>query len=139
MVNSEKALKTWFIENPISKDLVKTLTLRIAADCEKDFIMVMKSPDNRVQMNLTSFLTIRLANTTSRRQLFEKRLQPVTNETEGPEDIEIETREHTFNESDIRVMLIGRLENPRIVCLKSLHHAETDSNVVPLGVRKNIA
>jgi hypothetical protein len=36
-------------------------------------------------------------------------------------------------------MLIGRLDNPKLKCLKELHHSETDSSVIPLGVRKNIS
>lgn len=44
IVNSEKILKCWFIENPISKELVKTLTLRMGPSSEKEFIIVLKAP-----------------------------------------------------------------------------------------------
>ena len=48
MPNSEKLFKSWYIENPISKDLVKTITLRMSPLCEKEFIIVMKAPTDRV-------------------------------------------------------------------------------------------
>jgi hypothetical protein len=35
----------------------------------------------------------------------------------------------------MRVMIIGRLENPKLKCMRELRHAETDCNVIPLGVK----
>lgn len=60
--NSEKLLESWYIENPISKDLEKSITIRMSALSEREFIIVMKAPNDRVTFNLASFLTIRLAN-----------------------------------------------------------------------------
>jgi hypothetical protein len=45
--NSEVTLQSWFIENPISKDLVKSITIRMSPNCEKEFIIVMKAPNDR--------------------------------------------------------------------------------------------
>ena len=59
--NSELDLESWFIENPISKDLVKTLTIRISPQAEKEFIVVLKAPSNRLKYNLASFLVIKHA------------------------------------------------------------------------------
>lgn len=61
--NSEKLMKSWYIENPITKDLVKRLTIRLNSMAEKEFIIVMKAPSDRVQYSLTSFLSIKLAET----------------------------------------------------------------------------
>lgn len=36
-------------------------------------------------------------------------------------------------------MLIGRLENPKIECLRELYHPESDSKIIPLGVKKSVA
>ena len=58
------------------------------------------------------------------------------------EEIEVET---IFNgnfsdvEREISVMLIGRLENPKIECQRELNHCDTACNVIPLGVKKNIS
>ena len=56
------------------------------------------------------------------------------------EDIDFDERvkEKTV-ESEIRVMLIGRLENPKLKCMRELHHLETDCNVIPLGVKQGIS
>lgn len=79
--------------------------------CEKEFIIVMKSPNDRAKMSLTSFLTIRLANATAATSHLEKRLKPMG---EGPDDFDIETlvQQKENLEKEIRVMLIGKLENP---------------------------
>lgn len=60
--NSEKTVRCWYIENPISKELVKSITLRLGAMSEKEFIIVLKAPNNRQSYNLASFLTLKMAN-----------------------------------------------------------------------------
>lgn len=47
--NSEHDLKCWFIENPISKELTKQMTLRFGPKAEKEFIIVLKSPSCRLR------------------------------------------------------------------------------------------
>ena len=36
-------------------------------------------------------------------------------------------------------MLLGKLENPKIECLRELYHTETNSKIIPLGVKKSVA
>jgi hypothetical protein len=62
MENAEKDLKCWFIENPINKELVKSMTLRFGPQVEKEFIIVLKSPNNRMAFNIASFITLKLVN-----------------------------------------------------------------------------
>ena len=40
-------MQSWYIENPISKELVKSLTIRLSAKAEKEFIIVLKAPVNQ--------------------------------------------------------------------------------------------
>jgi hypothetical protein len=58
--NSELSLNSWFIENPKTKDLVKTLNFILPASSEQEFIIVMKAPTDRPQYNLASFLSLTL-------------------------------------------------------------------------------
>ena len=53
-------MQSWYIENPISKELVKSLTIRLSAKAEKEFIIVLKAPVNQYQQNLVSFLTFKM-------------------------------------------------------------------------------
>lgn len=73
----------------------------------------MKAPIDRVSYNLASFLNIRLADAANTAKI-EKRLQPA--EGGELEDIHIQTviHEQPSEEREIKVMVIGKLENPRI-------------------------
>jgi hypothetical protein len=51
----------------------------------------------------------------------------------------IEKRVSKQSTKEIRVMVIGRLENPKIECLRELHHEESDCHMIPLGVKKSQA
>ena len=131
--NSEVTLKSWFIENPITKDLVKSITIKMSPKCEKEFIIVMKAPNDRQQYSLASFLTLRLGDQERKRyKHFEKQLKSA----DSIEYIEIESKEvDKEEENEINVMLIGKLENPKLKCMRELRLSETDCNVIPLGVK----
>lgn len=55
-------------------------------------------------------------------------------------DLDIETIIHEKQQEakEIKVMLLGRLENAKIHCLRELYHQETDSKMIPLGVKKSV-
>jgi hypothetical protein len=55
-------------------------------------------------------------------------------------DIEIEKTvsnpEGNLAEKTLKVMLLGRLDNPRIRCHRSLHHSESDMDVLSILLKK---
>ena len=56
--NSEIEFNCWFIENPITKELQKQITLKIGAQMSQEFIIVIKAPKNRLQAKIVSFIDI---------------------------------------------------------------------------------
>jgi hypothetical protein len=44
IVNSEIKHEAWYIENPISKELTKRITLKLGPKAEQEFIIVVRSP-----------------------------------------------------------------------------------------------
>ena len=42
--NSEMKFECWYIENPVSKELTKRITLKLGPKAEQDFIIVLRSP-----------------------------------------------------------------------------------------------
>ena len=81
-------MNSWFIEDPSTKDLVKSLTFRMPAETEKEFIIVLKAPLDKAQFNLATFLILSLATQDRVRDYHtEKHLKPALE----LEDIEIET------------------------------------------------
>lgn len=60
--NSEIEFNCWFIENPITKELQKQITLKIGAQMSQEFIIVIKAPKNRLQAKIVSFIDIKMCN-----------------------------------------------------------------------------
>jgi len=54
-------------------------------------------------------------------------------------DIDIELHKKESEPKSIKVMLLGRLENPEIKCMRELFHEGSESNMIPLCVKKNQA
>lgn len=44
ILNSEIKHEAWYIENPISKELTKRITLKLGPKAEQEFIIVVRSP-----------------------------------------------------------------------------------------------
>ena len=60
IVNSEIKQESWYIENPISKELTKRITLKLGPKAEQDFIIVVRSPNSKKSENLMSIINIGL-------------------------------------------------------------------------------
>ena len=137
--NSEKDLKCWFLENPINKDLMKSMTLRFGANVEKEFIIVIKSPSFRQQFNIVSFINIKMADMNRFAKDDQPEIQKHIKKKTSADSSHIEEKLVTKQApKELRVMLIGRLENPRIQCLKELYHQPTDSMLIPLCVKISV-
>jgi len=54
IANSERAHACWSIENPNSKQLHKSLTLKMGPNSQQEFIVVLKVPQNKQSMHLAS-------------------------------------------------------------------------------------
>ena len=61
VVNSEIKHEAWYIENPISKELTKRITLKLGPKAEQEFIIVVRSPSQNLKRgggNLLSIINI---------------------------------------------------------------------------------
>ena len=58
--NAENQFNCWFIENPVSKELQKKITLKIGPGMSQEFIIVVKAPKNKLQSRIVSFVEIEL-------------------------------------------------------------------------------
>lgn len=142
--NSEQQMHSWFIEAPISKDLKKSVTIRMSPMCEKEMIIVMKAPLDRMAASLTTFLNIRLIEDRQLPRHIVKQLRRARQSNHFIDDIEEIDVDTIVNEDfevdrELKVMLIGKLENPKIECMRELSQCETACNVIPLGVKKNLS
>ena len=62
IVNSEFKHESWYIENPISRELTKRITLKLGPKAEQEFIVVLRCPSNNVKRieNMLSIIYIGL-------------------------------------------------------------------------------
>lgn len=58
--NSETKHEAWYIENPVSKELTKRITLKLGPKAEQDFIIVVRAPSTPKTENLLSIINIGL-------------------------------------------------------------------------------
>jgi hypothetical protein len=58
--NSEDEFRCWSIENPHSKHLHKSLTLKMGPNTQQEFIIVLKVPQRKQSFNLASFINVKL-------------------------------------------------------------------------------
>ena len=53
--------QSWYIENPVSKELTKRITLKLGPKAEQDFIIVVRAPENiKKSENMLSLIKIGL-------------------------------------------------------------------------------
>lgn len=57
IVNSEVKHEAWYIENPISKELTKRITLKLGPKAEQEFIIVVRSPSSNLKKSGASLLS----------------------------------------------------------------------------------
>jgi hypothetical protein len=57
IVNSEVKHEAWYIENPISKELTKRITLKLGPKAEQEFIIVVRSPSTNLKKSGTHLLS----------------------------------------------------------------------------------
>ena len=60
IVNSEIKHEAWYIENPVSKELTKRITLKLGPKAEQDFIIVVRSPNAKSNVDMLSMINIGL-------------------------------------------------------------------------------
>lgn len=126
----------WFIEDPDNKRLVKTCNLSLAPQSEQSVIVVMKAPSDRVQMNIVTYVYVRLLDEKSSHTHLEKKLSGGSE----LENIEFETQSTERKvETEMSAFILGRLENVKIQCMREIYNEETQCNIIPLGIKRNEA
>lgn len=137
IVNSEIKHEAWYIENPISKELTKRITLKLGPKAEQDFIIVVRSPNARKSENLLSVINIGLLTYADEqfgvRENFEDFLK--THYNNSMKEF-LRDRKKAAQQQRIEVLLAGKVEVPSLVCQKELVVAEFNQKVVPIVLKK---
>lgn len=124
--NSELEHNCWYIENPTNKELQKTLVVTLPPQSNQEFIVVVKAPKNRLQSRIVSFIDVTLADQivpagdgAVEKHVSHRRAEPVLKKS-----------------SQMEILLLGFLDNPRIKCVKQLVNKASGQEIISLAVRK---
>lgn len=117
IVNSEIKHEAWFIENPISKELTKRITLKLGPKAEQDFIIVVRSPNAKRTENLVSIINIGLLTYADEqfgvKESFEDFLK--LNYNSSMKEF-LRDRKKVAQQQRIEIMLAGKVDVPSLVC-----------------------
>jgi hypothetical protein len=137
IVNSEIKHESWYIENPISKELTKRITLKLGPKAEQDFIIVVRSPNTKRTENLLSVINIGLLTYADEqfgvKESFEDFLK--TNYSNSMKEF-LRDRKKVAQTQRIEILLAGKIEVPSLVCQKELHMPQFNERIIPLIVKK---
>ena len=132
-VNSEVSHKCLFVENPKSKSLEKQVIFKLGPKASVSFVIVIKSPLVK-KLDFLSFLTVthvadgdtdKFCKTRTEKRLSTKQGQLTSCKVKV--------------ERQLRVVVIGKLENPVLYCCKGIIDDKVDSSVIPLVVKRGEA
>jgi hypothetical protein len=137
VINSEMKYECWFIENPVSRELTKRITLKLGPKAEQEFIIVVRSPSLKVPQNMLTLLNIGLMTYQEEKfgvkETFEEFL--AQNYDNSMKEF-LYDRKKLSAIQRIQVLVAGRVQPPKIACLK-----ETKSNlcglipIIPVAIR----
>ena len=137
IVNSEIKHEAWYIENPISKELTKRITLKLGPKAEQDFIVVVRSPNPKKCENLLSIINIGLLTYADEqfgvKESFEDFLK--TNYSNSMKEF-LRDRKKVAQTQRIEILLAGKVESPSLICQKELVMTDYQEKVLPLVVKK---
>lgn len=117
VVNSEVKYESWFIENPVSRELTKRITLKLGPKAEQDFIVVVRAPSTKRSENLLSIINLGLLTYADEqfgvRDSFEDYLK--TKFGGSMKDF-LKDRKKVALAQRIEILLAGRVEIPNLIC-----------------------
>lgn len=117
MVNSEIKHEAWYIENPVSRELTKRITLKLGPKAEQDFIVVVRAPSAKKSENLISVINLGLLTYADEqfgvRDSFEDLLKTKFG---GSMKEFLKDRKKVAIAQRIEILLAGRVEVPNLIC-----------------------
>lgn len=125
VVNSEIKHEAWYIENPISKELTKRITLKLGPKAEQEFIIVVRSPSTNIKRgacNMLSVINIGVLTYADEqfglRDSFEDFLK--ANYSNSMKEF-LRDRKKLSQYQKVEILLAGKVDVPSITCPKELY------------------
>ena len=115
--NSERKHEAWYIENPVSRELTKRITLKLGPKAEQDFIIVVRAPTPPKTENLISLINIGLLTYADEKfgltESFEEFLKA---KFKGSMKDFLRDRRKAAQIQRLEIMLAGQVQIPKLIC-----------------------
>ena len=147
LVNSEVKHEAWYIENPVSKELTKRITLKLGPKAEQDFIIVVRAPNSKTPENMLAMINIGLLTYADEKfgvsESFEEFLKK---KFKGSMKDFLKDRKKVTQVQKLDILLAGQVQIPKMICMKTIKPAVTElessqlteNQLIPLAI-KNIS
>jgi len=139
IANSETRHEAWYIENPVSKELTKRITLKLGPKAEQDFVIVVRAPSVPKTENLLSIINIGLLTYSDEKfgvsESFEEFLK--TKFSGSMKDF-LKDRRKAAQAQRMEILLAGQVQIPKLICHKTISpalDATMSEQLIPLAVR----
>ena len=117
IVNSEMKHESWFIENPVSKELTKRIALKLGPKSQQDFVIVVKSPTPKKTENMLTLINVGLLTYKGEEFSTENTFEDfLANKYDGRMKAFLADRKRLAQEQRSRILLAGRVEVPKLTC-----------------------
>lgn len=117
IANSEVKHEAWYIENPVSKELTKRITLKLGPKAEQDFIIVVRAPSVPKTEDLLSIINIGLLTYHDEKfgtqDSFEEFLK--TRFSGSMKDF-LKDRRTAAQTQRMEILLAGQVQIPKLIC-----------------------
>lgn len=139
-MNSEIKHEAWYIENPISKELTKRITLKLGPKAEQEFIIVVRSPSQNLKKsgsNMLSIINIGVLTYADEqfglKDSFEDFLK--VNYNNSMKEF-LRDRKKLAQLQKVEILLAGRVEVPNLMCPRELQDHGMNEKMIPLVIKK---
>lgn len=123
--NAEKRFDCFFIENPATKSLDKSIFVKLAPGHTSQVLFVLRAPHAVTKANLLVKALVHHVTDNSASTVVEKRID--------------ESNRIFKTEKDLQrtkaVVLCGKLQNPTVICQKAIWNPQLKSSTIPLVAR----
>lgn len=135
----------WYIENPVSKELTKRITLKLGPNSQQEFVVVVKCPGVKRPENLLSQIKVGLLTYPheqfGKRDSFEEHLKT---RYESSMRQFLNDRKRIAQIQSTSVLIAAKLTIPKLVCCKQFALKRPNSGdktgltpkIIPIAVRR---
>lgn len=136
-MNSEVKHECWFIENPVSRELTKRITLKLGPNAQQKFIVVIRGPVQKPMQNMLSLVNIGLLTYQDEQFGVDESFEDFLKFTyDNSMKLFLQDRKQLAEKQKISVLLAGKLLPPRMSCIKAvMPFKNAEINVIRIAIK----